>query len=329
MAGSTPGNMSSAREAGGTLNGVILNGAIRDVYSLEILYQAQPLLVHAQFADVRTELGRQRGDTIKFVRYDELFGDSLLSEVEPMSTTHLSSHLVSIEVNEHGHAVKESEYLIRTSWDDVIARATLLLGRHYGRTVDSMVRDEFRAVGSQQSVIVGGGANRSALVATDTLSVEAIKDGREILATQKAPMLGGAYVCIVHPHQGRGLRDDTEWIDAHKYASPEEIFMGEIGMMEGVRFIETTATSIVQAVTGIVYVDQQPTSEVEPVVNAAIDVYQAVMMGGNCVGWAVGLPVQMRDNGTEDFMRQRSLAWYSIMGAGTIRPENAVLLESA
>ena len=70
MAGSTPGNMSSAREAGGTLNGVILNGAVRDVYSLEILYQAQPLLVHAQFADVRAELGRQRGDTIKFVRYD-------------------------------------------------------------------------------------------------------------------------------------------------------------------------------------------------------------------------------------------------------------------
>lgn len=322
-------SMTTARQAGGTLNGHLLTGAVRDVYSMEILYHAQPKLVYTQFVDVRTELGKEAGDTIKFVKYNDLHGNSLLSEVEVIKTTHLSASLIAIEVAEHGFAVKESERLIRTSWDDVVARATMLLGQHYGRTVDGLCRNEFRAAGSQQSVIVGGGANRSALAVGDTLDVQSIKDGAEILATNKVVKIGGAYVCIVHPHQARGMRDDNEWLEAHKYASPQQIFMGEIGMIEGVRFIETTNTAVIKAVTGAVYVDGEDTDEVAPVVNADVDAYQAQMIGGHGVGWANALPVQLRDNGIEDFGRNRSLAWYSIMGAGTIDADTVVQIETA
>jgi N4-gp56 family major capsid protein len=159
--------------------------------------------------------------------------------------------------------------------------------------------------------------------------VESIKDGAEILAVNKTTKINGAYVCLVHPHQARGLRDDTNWIDAHKYADPQAIFMGEIGMIEGVRFVQTTFITVVKQTSGVVYRDGVATSQTEAVTNANLDVYQAIMLGANCVGWAEALPVEIRDNGVIDFGRTRQIAWYSIMGAGQISPENCLMIESA
>jgi len=320
--------MSSAVESGGSKGGVILTGAVRDVYSREIMYEAQPSLIFAQFADRRTELNAEPGDTIKFTKYADLNGTSKLSEVEYIETTHLSASQVHIQVDEHGFAVSESERLIRTSWDDVAARAVRLLGQHYGRSVDALVRDEYVSAGSLQTVYPDASANRAAMDASDTLNVKAIKDGNEILSVNKTPKINGAYFCVVHPHQARGLRDDDEWVEAHKYASPEEIFMGEIGMMEGVRFVVTTNTTIITASTGVVTADGKDTGQVVAAPNATYDVYQAPMFGANAVGWAEALPVEFRDNGVIDFGRTRQLAWYSIMGAGQIRPENTVLIET-
>lgn len=320
--------IATAVTAGGTKAGVILSGAVREVYSRDIMFNAQPLLVTAQFADTKTELGREAGDTIKFTQYDDLRGSSKLSEVEPIATTSLSASMKAIQVEEHGFAVGESERLIRTSWDDVMARATMLLGQHYGREVDGQVQDTFRAAGSLQTIMVAG-ANRSALTAANTLSVKAIKDGVEVLAVNKTPKIGGAYVCLVHPHQARGLRDDDNWLEAHKYANPQNIFMGEIGMMEGVRFIETTFITTVKKTTGKVYRDGADTGQTEAVYNASIDTYQALLLGANCVGWAQALPVEFREGGVIDFGRTRQLAWYSIYGTGSIRESNAVLIESA
>lgn len=323
--------ISTAVSAGGTKSGVILSGALRDVYSREIMFQAQPLLVTAQFADTRTELGREKGDTIKFTKYDDLQGSAKLSEVEPMGTTHLSASQVSIQVDEYGFAVGESERLIITSWDDVMGRASTLLGQHYGKTVDAMVQDEFLAAAALQTVIVGGHATRAGLIAANTLDVESLKDGVEIMAVNKAPKINGAYVCLVHPHQARGLRDDDNWIEAHRYTTPavNNIFMGEIGMMEGVRFVETTFLPVIKQATGDVYRDSVDTGRNVSVTNPNVDVYQALLLGGNAVGWGVALPVEMRDNGVIDFGRTRQLGWYSIMGAGQIRPENVVGIETA
>lgn len=321
--------ISTAVTNGGTKSGVILPGAVRDTYSAEILFRAQPNLLFAQFVDRRTELGKGKGDTIKFTKYADLQGDSKLSEVEKIGVTNMDSSQVHIGVDEHGFGVGESSRLIFTAWDQLVARATQLLGQHYGKSVDKLCRDAFRAAGSLQTFFPAASiANRAALTSSHTLSVLAIKDCVETLATNKAPKIGMNYVGIVHPHQARGLRDDDEWVEAHKYASPGEIFRGEIGMMEGVRFVETTNTSVIKKATGDVYADAVDTGENEAVFNATLDVYQAFILGANAVGWAEALPVEFRDNGLIDFGRQIELAWYSIMGAGEIRPENCTMIES-
>lgn len=314
---------------GGSKSGLILTNAQRATYSKEILYQAQPMLVSAQFATRKVELGRNRGDSLKFTRYNNLVGNAKLSEVENMPTTDISSTQASISVDEYGIAVTESEKLVQTSWDDVIARATLLLGQHYGKTTDAMIQNELRAAGALSALYANGKAGRAALGSADKLNVTAIKDVNELLSTRKAVKINGSYVGLITPHTARGLRDDTAWLDAHKYAAPENIFLGEVGMIEGIRFVLTTALPQIKASTGAVYRDGEVTGETQAVTNATIDTYQNLFLGANAVGWAEALPVEFRDGGVIDYGRTRGLAWYAIQGAGAIDKDSVVVVETA
>ena len=58
-------------------------------------------------------------------------------------------------------------------------------------------------------------------------------------------------------------------------------------------------------------------------------VYQAVIFGDQYYGIAWSLPVELRDNGVEDFGRKRSLAWYAIWGTGLLHNEYGVVIETA
>ena len=59
-----------------------------------------------------------------------------------------------------------------------------------------------------------------------------------ILKKNRAPRIGGRYYAVIHPSVAHDLRQSEGWIEAHKYAAPEELFNGEIGELHGVRFIE-------------------------------------------------------------------------------------------
>jgi N4-gp56 family major capsid protein len=58
------------------------------------------------------------------------------------------------------------------------------------------------------------------------------------LKKDKVPTIGGRYYAVIHPSVAYDLRKSREWVDAHKYAAPGEIFNGEIGELHGCRFIE-------------------------------------------------------------------------------------------
>ena len=59
------------------------------------------------------------------------------------------------------------------------------------------------------------------------------------------------------------------------------------------------------------------------------DVFQAVVFGDAYYGIATSLPVELRDNGVEDFGRKRSLAWYSIFGTGKLHANYGVIIETS
>lgn len=59
-----------------------------------------------------------------------------------------------------------------------------------------------------------------------------------ILKKNRVPRINGRYYAVIHPSVAHDLRGTEGWIEAHKYAAPEELFNGEIGELHGVRFIE-------------------------------------------------------------------------------------------
>lgn len=304
-----------------------LTPAIQTIWSKEILFQAMPILRFEQFAVKKTELGVQPGLTIHFMRYNNLPAASQLVEGVRMETFSLTASQFDITVAEQGFAIAVSELLLNASFDDVMASGSRLLGRNMALYLDGSARDTLL----QASSMIWGYNKFSlstavrtplspydhgaAATATSQLSAgnysfttAVVKDAQETLATKNVPRLGETYVCFIHPHQSRQLRDDPEFIEVTKYAAPGNFLLGEIGRLNDVVFIETTQVfnNYVTGSTGPLFFD-------------------AIFIGDNAFGHAISLPVELRDGGILDFGREHALAWYAIWGLGLIT-DQAVLV---
>lgn len=289
-----------------------------------------------QFAKQKTELGVEPGLTISMMTYNNLKRGGALTEGTRMTSQALSSTMKQITVGERGNAVSVSELALKSSFTDIMADATTLLGRDVAITLDLELRDT--VIAGVTNTIYGRAGKADAkitarkdIVASKILSVATIKDSVEILATANAPKFeGNFYVQFVHPHQSRELRDDSAWIEASKYGAPEQLFTGEIGRIDDVRFIETTLmpngavavddyaykADLVKGAGGVGNVNQ-------------VDVYQSIIFGEDTYGYAIALPVELRDNGVVDYGREHGLAWYAIWGCGVLHAERGVVIETA
>ena len=332
-----------------------LTQAIQTIWSKEILFQAMPILRFEQFAVKKTELGVAPGLQINFMRYNNLGFASPLVEGVRMQTNALTAQQFSITVTEHGYALAVSELLLNASFDDVMASASRLLGRNMAIYLDQLSRDTLYAAsstlyGEDRSSVSSAvnswygygtfAANRAAMTGSAYLTPHVIKDTVETLATKNIPRLGETYVCFVHPHQSRTLRDNPEFIEVTKYAAPGNFMLGEIGRLYDVVFIETTQILKVVGGAGSSYTTD--TAVANPVVtpgggyttpatytgNGGSDRYSAIMIGDNAFGHAISLPVELRDGGILDFGREHALAWYSIFGLGLITDQSVVLIET-
>ena len=316
-----------ATQQGQTNGGTLFSDGTRLVYSREIEFKALPIMRFSQFATQKTELGVEPGLTISMLTYDNLKLGGALQEMQNMSTQALSGSMKQITVQEHGNAVSNSELLIQSSFDDIMATTTTLLGRDYALVMDCELRDV--ALSGTNIVYAGGKASRDAITDADKLQVATIKDAIEVLATNNAPKYQNMYwICFVHPHQSRDLRDDSAWINASNYGAPEQLFTGEIGRIDDTRFIETTLMCNGKASA------TDPAYKADLVKGAGeqankADIYQAVIFGDQYYGIAWSLPVELRDNGVEDFGRKRSLAWYAIWGTGLLHNDYGVVIETA
>jgi N4-gp56 family major capsid protein len=306
--------------------------AVQTIWSKEILFQAMPILRFEQFAVKKTELGVTPGLTVNFMKYNNLDVDSVngatLTEGIRMSTRALSAFQFRITVAEQGTAVAVSELLLHASFDDVMASASRLLGRHMAQSMDYQARNTLMLApgsevygyddaapwqGASTNIYEPGtkaanaAAVTGAVAATNKyyLTPHTVKDAVQALASLNIPRLGETYVMFAHPAQARRLRDSPEFIEVTKYAAPGNFMLGEIGRLWDVVIIETTQVNYAAAGAGNNY-------------------YDGIMIGDNAFGHAVSLPVELRDGGVLDFGREHALAWYAIWGWGSITPQAVV-----
>jgi N4-gp56 family major capsid protein len=241
-----------------------LSQAIQTIWSKEILFQAMPILRFEQFAVKKTELGVAPGLRVNFLRYKNFSVDPTpLTEGVRLTTNALTAEQIAITVAEHGYAVAVSELLLNASFDDIMASASRLLGRHMAQYLDVQARNTLSAATSAVF-----GYDRSGYTAATTFNTYAegtvgtaisdldgnyklttgtIKDAALTLASKNIPRIGETYVMFIHPKQSRDLRSNPEFIEVTKYAAPGNFMLGEIGRLYDVVFIETTQVRLLAA----------------------------------------------------------------------------------
>jgi len=292
---------------------------VKDFYSKEVLFQAQPRCKFLQFAKIRREIQAVRSKSIEFVKYGNLAGGGEIDEATTLTTEALAASTIPISVKEQVNAVTLTELLIRTSLHDVLENSTQLLANNLAVVLDKQFRD---AVLETTNVIFGNGAaNLGAMTSGSVFNSRTVKDAVEVLAINNAPKFeGDYYVCIAHPKQLRQLRDDANWINANTYMGRRQLYRGEVGMYEGVIFIESTnMPHMDNTATEVKYGDgYTPTHACE-----------AVIFGENAYAWAVALDVELRADAVTELGRKRTLGWYGIWGMGLIEEDNVIKILTA
>jgi N4-gp56 family major capsid protein len=247
-----------------------LSQAIQTIWSKEILFQAMPILRFEQFAVKKTELGVAPGLRVNFLRYKNFAVDATpLTEGVRMTTNALTAEQIAITVAEHGYAVAVSELLLNASFDDIMASASRLLGRHMAQYLDVQARNTLSAAtsavyGYDRSGLTSAttyntyhegtaGTQLSDLDGNFKLTTGSIKDAALTLASKNIPRIGETYVQFIHPKQSRDLRSNPEFIEVTKYAAPGNFMLGEIGRLYDVVFIETTQVNLLAANSTVNY----------------------------------------------------------------------------
>ena len=224
---------------------------MKTFYDMTLIDEAQANLVHDQFGQKRP-IPKNGGKTIEFRKFAPL--DKAMNPItEGVTPEGKSLKVTAIEstVSQYGDYITQSDVLELTSLDNTILEATKLLGRQAGATLDTIVRNvlhsgdnvtycpKVAADGTETAV-----TSRAALDNTCQLTVKVIQQVVAKLRGQNAPTINGKYVAIIHPYVAYDLMRDPEWIDAHKYAKPDNLYEGEIGEVAGVRFVQTTEAKI-------------------------------------------------------------------------------------
>lgn len=228
-----------------------LSAEMKTFYDMTLIDLATPALVHDQFGQKRP-IPKNNGKTIEFRAFTPLSkAISPLTEAVTPEGKSLDVTTITAEVNQYGDYIVMSDVLEQTAIDNVVVEALKLLGNQGGATLDTVVRNvlhtgtnvmycpKVAADGSETAV-----NSRSALDNTCVLTVKAIQKAVAKLRAQNAPTISGKYVAVIHPYAAYDLMRDKEWIDAHKYAQPDNLFEGEIGEIAGVRFVQTTEAKI-------------------------------------------------------------------------------------
>jgi N4-gp56 family major capsid protein len=225
-----------------------LSDEMKTYYSDYLIDMAEPELVHDQFGQ-KHPIPKNGGKTIEFRKYDPLpKALTPLTEGVTPNGQKLSMGVITATVKQYGGFIELSDMLLLTAIDNNLVQATKLLGSQAGRTLDTITREVLNG-GTNVQYAEGQVNSRAALSYTDentnhNLTVNAVRRAVRFLKVMNAPRINGYYAGIIHPDCSYDLMSDPKWVNVKTYSDPEGIYEGEIGRIEGVRFVETSEAKV-------------------------------------------------------------------------------------
>ena len=224
-----------------TTESAFLTPEMKTFYDTALLQNARPELLYPRFAE-KLKIPANNGKTIE-VRRMQTFKKALtpLTEgVTPDGNTAVMLNLTAT-VNQYGDYTAVSDRLKNESIDPLISSITEEHAAQAGLTLNTVTRN---AVSAGTSVMYATGDKRYALTGSDKITSALVNKAATFLKKNNVPRINGKYVAFIHPSVAEDLRNDSGWLDAHKYANPDPIFDGSIGELHGVVFFESTEQKV-------------------------------------------------------------------------------------
>jgi N4-gp56 family major capsid protein len=283
-----------------------------------------------QAADVQATNQAMPGSSVIFTIFADLAAaTSTLSETADLTPETMSDSQVTVTLAEYGNTVNTTAKLRGTSFLDVDATAANLIGYNAGISIDTVVQD---VLSGGTNVAYGGGgssdpSSRVTIQAEDILEANDIRKQTAALRGANVATFNGYYMGYIHPDVSYDLRRETgnaSWNAPHVNVDTANIYNGEIGTFESVRFIETPRAKVfANASNG--------TST-----TGAVDVYCTHIMGRQALAKAYS---QIDGNGAfakvvrgpvvDSLMRFNPIGWYWLGGYGRFREAALERIESS
>ena len=227
-----------------------LSPELKAFYDTELLENARAELFYAQFGK-RQPLPANHKGAVEWRKWNTFERAAKLTEGVIPTGQKFGVTTVTGTVDQYGTYTSITDKLELRAYDDVILGATEEMGASAAETQEKLIRDALLlgtnvlycdnitlatgAVAGTPSSCAGMEASATAM---SMLTPAMINKAVTIMKKNRVPRINGRYYAVIHPSVAHDLRQSEGWIEAHKYAAPEELFNGEIGELHGVRFIE-------------------------------------------------------------------------------------------
>jgi N4-gp56 family major capsid protein len=267
-------------------------------------------------ADIQPVAQSMPGTSVAFTIFSELAdATSTLSETTDVTAVAMADSQVTVTLAEYGNTINTTAKLRGTSFLDVDAVAANLIGYNAGSSIDTVVANILKEA---TNVIYGGGGattptTNATVQAEDIIEANDVRKATAQLRGSKAQTFNGMYMGFIHPDVSYDLRRETgaqSWRDPHNYVDTANIYNGEIGAFEAVRFIETPRAPL----------DLTGGSA------STVDLYSTLIMGRQSLAKAHSItdgngayPKVVRGPVIDSLMRFNPIGWYWLGGYGIFR----------
>lgn len=281
-------------------------------------------------ADVQPVAQSMPGSSVKFTIFNDLAAaTSTLTEDTDVTPVVMSDSQVEVTLNEYGNAVNTTAKLRGTSFLDVDSAAANVVGYNAGISIDSVIRD---VLAGGTNVVYGGGGTTTPTARNNVKAADIIEanDVRQVVAALRkanAVSFNGMYMGYIHPDVSYDLRRETgvaSWRDPHVYSDPANIYNGEVGAFEGVRFIETPRAALFENASN------------GSGSTGTVDVYATHIMGRQALAKAHSIvdgngpfPRVVRGPVVDVLSRFQPVGWYWLGGYARFREASLRRIEAA
>jgi len=290
-------------------SGVLTNNKLNQFFQRS----AQPLFKFRQFVDVKEAFGKQRGQSVNWLKVANVatIGGNL-TETNTMHETTQALTWGTLTVNEVGNSIPFSFKSEALSEFDVkeIVRGGLL--DDAAKVLDGKVERRYnetklRFVGTSTTAHTLTTNGTATVTNTSILNSRHVRKMRLELEKRNVPAYeGDSYVCIASLEAIESLEGAMEGVNQYTETGVHKIYNGEVGRLHGVRFVKDfyasrfTVDAAARTATAKSWTKAQ-----------SLDAY---MFGKGVVREAIVVPEEIRMKVVTDYGRSKGIAWYFLGG---------------